>query len=193
MSEEKNSFLDSRPQSLCLMCGKCCRVATTPIPYQELKQLAKDGDEGAIDFLDIFEPYPSVEEARKADAKTVDNIILAIETDDIHTKNNITFYKCKHILENNLCGIYKNRKELCDRFPSSPWAIVPPDCGFKEWLGEKREQIKVLVRKQKENLKIAESLLPEAVNPQQEERIQSTIEKIKRTIEFYSKYGSKDW
>jgi len=193
MSEAKNTFLESRPQSLCLMCGRCCRTVTAPISYDELKQLVNDGDEGAIDFLEIFEPYDSIEAARTSDERTVNNVLQAIQTDDILTKTDITFYKCKHLLENNLCGIYENRKELCDRFPSSPWAIIPPGCGFEKWLAEKREEKRQAIREQKENLIYAESLLTEAITEQQKERIQITIDNIRHTISLYAKYGANDW
>jgi len=193
MSEDKSNFLKTRPQSHCLMCGKCCKVSTTPILHQELKRLADEGDEGAIDFLEIFEPYPSIEDAKNVDEKTVENILERIQTDDIHTKNNVTFYKCKHILADNSCGIYESRKELCDRFPASPWAIVPPGCGFEAWLEEKREEKKQEIIKQKENLIYVETLLTQAKTPQQREKIESTRENIKRTISLYEKYGANDW
>lgn len=197
MKKNTNNFIESRPQKLCLMCGRCCRMSTTPIPYEELKILAEQGDEGAKDFLELFEPYESIEEARKIDARIVDNIMNALNENNIYdnsyNKNNIKFYKCRYIQDNNLCGIYQYRKELCDRFPSSPWAVAPPGCGFEGWLAEKREEMVQKVRKQKENLKIAERLLEEAETDEQKERIKITINNIKETINVFAKYGANDW
>ena len=134
MSDINDEFVKSRPQRLCHMCGKCCRISTTPYPYEELKAKVEEGHEGAIDFLDIFEPYPSIESAREVDAGIVDNIINGLKEDNNYDEKTLTFYRCRYIMDNNLCGIYLNRKKLCDNFPVSPWAVVPPDCGFEGWL-----------------------------------------------------------
>lgn len=193
MDEGVNNFINSRPQRLCHKCGDCCRVSTTPIPYEELKKLVSQDDENAKDFLEIFEPYESIEAASNVNKKIVDNIINALKRGEIFDEKNITFYKCKYILDNNLCGIYENRKELCDRFPSSPWAIIPPGCGFEGWIFQKKEELKQKVRKQKENLLIAETLLLKAKTTKQQEDIKTTIKNIKNTINAYAKYGADNW
>lgn len=184
---------NNKPQELCKMCGKCCRVVTTPHTNEELKRLKNDGDIGAIDFLEIFEPYESIEEARKNDEKTVNNIINSIKSNDVINENSLTFYKCKYIQDNNKCAIYNERKELCKRFPSSPWAIVPPECGYEEWLAQKREEIKQKVIQQKKNLLEVEELLKNAKNEEERKRIEITRNNIKNTIEAFAKYGAKNW
>lgn len=197
MSEGINNFLESRPQRLCHMCGRCCRMSTTPITYEEMQVMAAQGDKGAKDFLELFIPYESIEEARLVDARIVDNIVNALNNSNIYgdayNEKVLKFYRCRHILDNNLCGIYQNRKELCDRFPSSPWAVIPPGCGFEGWIFQKREELKQKIRKQKENILFAQTLLAEATTPEQKERINTTIENIKNTISLYAKYGSEDW
>ena len=184
-------FFEERPQRLCKMCGKCCKLSTTTLPYNELKTMCDEGHEGAVDFLRIFEPYDSIEEARKNSPQTVDNIVKSLENNP-EARKSLTFYKCKYIQDNNLCGIYQDRPELCDRFPASPWAVVPPGCGFEGWLFQKSEALKQKVRKQKENLLDFEIMLQTAT-PEQAEKIQAAIEKTKNIIESYSKYGSADW
>lgn len=182
-----------KPQSLCKMCGKCCRVVTTSNKYEKLKKLKEEGDIGAIDFLEIFEPYDSIEDAIKQEEQTVENILKIIKKDDIFNEKDITFYRCKFLKENNLCEIYNERKELCKRFPSSAWAIVPPGCGFEDWLAEKREEIKKKVIQQKKNLLEVEELLKNAKNDDERKRIEVTRNNIKNTINAFSKYGAEQW
>lgn len=197
MEKSVNTFIESRPQEFCLMCGRCCRMSTAAVPYEEMKIMAEQGDKGAIDFLEIFEPYESIEAARSVDEKVVDNIVKILNNDNIYdeayNEQNLTFYRCRYILENNLCGIYENRKELCDRFPSSAWAVTPPGCGFEGWMAQRREELKQRVRKQKQNLLRTEELLSQAKTDEQRERIKITMENIRQTINLYAKYGANDW
>lgn len=193
IKKESNNFYESRPQRLCLMCGKCCKTVTTSIKYEELQKLAKLGDDSSIDFLEIFEPYNSIEEAKKSDKKTVENILSSFKKGNIENEENITFYKCKHLLENNKCAIYEDRKALCDRFPSSPWAVVPPGCGYEGWLFQEREKIKQAIRKQKEGLIFLKEEIKNTTNIELQEKTRQTIENIENTIKLYEKYGSKDW
>lgn len=187
-----NKFINERPQRLCLMCGKCCRVATTVLSYDELLMLFQNGDEGAKDFLNIFEPYSSIEEARKVSAETVDNVLRCFDG-SFEEKEKITFYKCKYISANNLCGIYKKRPLLCDRFPTSPWAIVPPGCGFCGYMFKKREEYKMRVRLLKEDLIEFELMLKDEKNEEKINKIKSGIVKINEIIKLFKKYGSEDW
>ena len=193
MSKANEDFINSRPQRLCKMCGRCCRLSTTPYPYEELKAKVAEGTQGAMDFLELFEPYPSIDAAREADAAIVDNIIKGLKEDDNFVEEKLTFYRCRHIKDDNLCGIYLNRKELCDRFPSSPWAVAPPGCGFDGWLFQKREERKQKVRHLKENILDFEIMLEKEQVPEQIAKINEAIEKTKEIIGYYSKYGSQDW
>lgn len=192
VSYEEN-YLDKRPQSLCKMCGKCCRLSTTSKPYAVLKQMAQEGDEGAIDFLEIFEPYKSIEEARKVDSATVDNIIELLSLDGNYNEQNTTFYHCKYIQPDNLCGRYLERKTLCKHFPATPWAIVPPGCGFEGWLFWKREEIKQNVRKEKEELLELKLLKKRTKDEETLKKIELVEQKLQRNIDMYKKYGSEEW
>ena len=185
-------FIESRPQELCLMCGRCCRVATTPKLHKDLVKLAEDGDESAKEFLTLFEPYSSIEDARKVDAKIVDNILKVIESagEDI---NKVTFYRCKYIMDNNLCGRYKDRLDICKRFPSTMYAVVPPGCGFEGWLFQKKEEIKKKVRQYKEIRLELEVGLKMSQDVEIIKRNEEAIRKIDNIIERYAKYGAKDW
>lgn len=187
-----DKFIESRPQRLCQMCGKCCKVATTFKTYEELLELANNGDESAKDFLKIFEPYPSINAARKVSPETVDNIIESLKHSTAPVEK-LTFYKCKHVSENNLCGIYQNRPEVCERFPASPWAVIPPGCGFEGYLFQKREDLKQKIRKQKEAIIELEAQLKIVKDPDMFKRIEETITRAKNLVEAFAQYGAKDW
>ena len=185
MKEQNDFFWERRPQSLCKMCGKCCRIATTSTPYSELLKLAEEGHEGAINFLEIFEPYPSVEDAMLVDKTLVENIGY---------DENTTFYHCRYIQKNNLCGRYDIRKELCRHFPSSAFAIVPPNCGFKDWLKQEQEKIVQKVKDAKiERLAYQKELLKPTCTPEKQELLKKLITKLDAYIENYAKYGSHEW
>ena len=194
MTSYEESYLNTRPQSLCHMCGKCCRVVTTPTPYNKLKRMAFQGDEGAKDFLSIFVPYESIEAAREVDAGVVDNILNLLKADNPDLKEDeMTFYCCKYLQDDNKCSNYENRPTLCRHFQSTPWAIVPPGCGFEGWLFGKREEDKERVRHAKEELLELELLKSKYDEPKILNKISSVEAKLHRTIDFYKKYGSENW
>lgn len=192
MVNDTENFLSKRPQRLCHMCGRCCRVVTTSVPYNELVKLAESGDEGAKDFLSIFVPYESVSAARCVDSEVVDNIIN-LQKQDGNYREDITFYYCKYLQDNNLCSRYETRLTLCKHCPSSPWVIVPPGCGFEGWLFWQREEIKQKIRRSKEELLELKLLKKRMSNPETLEKIAKVEQKINRNINMYSKYGSLDW
>ena len=193
MSIYEDNYLKKRPQSLCHMCGRCCRVVTTPKPYDELKRLEAENDEGAIAFLKIFVPYPSREAARQVDRELVDNIITKLSEDGSYQEDKMTFYGCKYLLDDNMCSIYEERPTLCRHCPCSPWAIVPPGCGFEAWLFLKREEDKQKVRKAKEDYLELQLLKTKTKDPENLRKIESVENKIKHTIEIFKKYGSENW
>ncbi len=193
MNSYEENYLAKRPQHLCHMCGKCCRVVTTSTPYSQLQKMAKDGDKGAIDFLTLFEPYDSIESARKIDKDTVDNIINRLEIDGKFDEKEITFYGCKYLQDNNLCSRYETRLDLCKHCPSTPWSIVPPGCGFEGWLFWQREEVKQKIRKSKEELLELKLLRMRTNDENILKKIASVEHKIQTSIEFYKKYGSENW
>lgn len=192
MDNYEANYLNKRPD-LCRMCGKCCRVVTTSVPYDELKAKADSGDEGAIDFLDIFVPFESIEAARAVDSGIVDNIINGLNSDGVSETENLTFYTCKYLQDNNLCGKYEERKTLCKHFPSTPWAIVPPCCGFEGWLFLKREEIKQKIRKSKEDLLELKVLRNKVTDEDTLKKIDAVEHKILSNIELYKNRGSENW
>lgn len=193
MSSYEENYLAKRPQHLCHMCGKCCRVVTTSLSYAELKQMEEDGDKGAVDFLSLFVPYDSIESARNVDAGVVDNIINRLKSDGSFDEKEITFYGCKYLQDNNLCSRYETRLDLCKHCPSTPWSIVPPGCGFEGWLFWQREEIKQKIRKSKEELLELKLLRMRTKDENTLQKINIVEHKIQRGIDFYKKYGSENW
>lgn len=193
MGSYEETYLARRPQELCHMCGRCCRVVTTQKSHKELKRLAELGDKMACEFLKIFEPYCSIEAARKVDKELVDNVIERLSIDGNFNEENTTFYRCKYLLEDNLCSIYEERPVLCRHCPSTPWSIVPPGCGFEGWLFLEREKAKEKIRRSKEELLELELLKKRKVNETILKRIEAVEHKINSSIELYKKYGSYDW
>lgn len=194
MSSYEENYLKKRPQSLCKMCGKCCRVVTnTKYTYDEIKKLAREGNEFALDFLKIFEPYPSIEAAREVDAGIVDNIKKYLEMDGNYHEEKMTFYKCKYLLDNNMCSIYEERPTLCIHCPSSGWVVVPPGCGFEAWLFLQREEDKQKVRRAKEEYLELQLLKRKTKDAAILEKITSVEKKIQHTIDIFKAYGSDNW
>ena len=193
MGNYEENYLAKRPQYLCNMCGKCCRVVTTSVPYKGLLEMSAKGDKGAKDFLSLFVPYESIEAARKVDAEVVDNIINRLIDDGNYREDEITFYGCKYLQDNNLCSRYENRLDLCRHCPSSPWSIVPPGCGFEGWLFWQREEIKQKIRRSKEELLELNLLRMRTKDEETLKRISSVEHKITKNIEAYKKYGSENW
>lgn len=193
MGSYEENYLAKRPQHLCHMCGKCCRVVTTSTPYAQLKSMAESGDKGATDFLSLFEPYSSIEAARNVDADVVDNIINRLKNDGKFDENNITFYGCRFLQDNNLCSRYETRLDLCKHCPSTPWSIVPPNCGFEGWLFWQREEIKQKIRKSKEELLELQILRMKTIDKEVLKKIDAVEHKIQKSIDFYKKYGSENW
>lgn len=191
VSYEEN-YLEKRPQRLCKMCGKCCRMATNAFTFQKINSLSEN-NESAKEFLEIFEPYKSIEDARKVDEKTVDNVINLLKLDNNFDKKNTTFYHCRYLQPDNLCSKYKSRPTLCNHFPSTPWAIVPPGCGFEGWLFWKREEIKHKVRIEKEELIELKLLKKRTQDENTLKKIELVEQKICRNINLYKKYGSENW
>jgi len=129
------------PQHLCNTCGKCCRMATFKggLTYEQVKKLAESMDEdpvqveGARDFLSIFVPYNSTEEARKVEPEFVDETLKRLGKKD----DEMSFFYCRYIGDNNLCMIHEDRPALCRMYPfPHEKTLYFKGCGFKEQ-GEK--------------------------------------------------------
>ena len=194
ISNESVVYTSDFPQHLCKMCGKCCKAITTPYTHEELVQLAAEGQEEAKVFVDIFERYSSVEEAKKAVPDHVENILNFFKKGNPDfDESKITFYHCPHITEDNLCSIHSTRPDCCRRAPRNGWSLFPPNCGFKGWQFLHQEKAKASVRKLKEYLLELE-LLPDSYYLK--ERNMTVLEMkefINSKIRPWEKYGATVW
>ncbi|MEW5820265.1 MAG: YkgJ family cysteine cluster protein, partial [Cyanobacteriota bacterium] len=136
------------PSHLCNNCGKCCKAAINRNSYERIKEMSAKGISEAVDFLSIFEPYESVDDAKNVVAEHVEQLQKLVG----YRYDNLTLYHCKYITENNLCSIYERRPKVCMDAPNEAWAIIPPGCGYYGWLFELREHAKKYVRALKQYL-----------------------------------------
>ncbi|MDX2084052.1 MAG: YkgJ family cysteine cluster protein [Candidatus Melainabacteria bacterium] len=149
---------------LCHKCGRCCRSATTYHSYQKLLELAGQGDKEAIDFLSIFEPYESVEAALAAVPEQVEQVLDVVRKRVDMDEAELTFYHCRFVTPEGLCGIYERRPRCCKEAPGHGWAVMPPGCGFEGWQFEQREKQKRMVRDLKSTAYLLAQMSPDGVS-----------------------------
>jgi Fe-S-cluster containining protein len=186
--------LDSLPD-LCHKCGKCCRSATTYNSYKKLQELCEKGDKEAIDFLEIFEPYESIEAARAVVPEQVEQVLDVISRRKDMNLDEVTFYHCRYVTEEGLCGIYERRPRCCREAPAHGWSVMPPGCGFEGWQFEQREKQKRMIRELKTIAYTMEQLSPDGVT--HPVRPDTTIADLKRTVDdkikAWKPFGSEYW
>ena len=194
MEPEKNTIEQEEfPQYLCKMCGKCCRSITSNYTHAELEKMAEDGSDEARVFIDIFKPFLSIDEARKIVPEQIDQILEELKISENFDINKVTFYYCKHISDDNKCGIYNQRPECCKRAPNNGWSCMPPGCGFEGWQFEQREKTKQKVRKLKEYLVTARAIAEDGNIPGKNMTVKELEKIIEIKIKPWEKYGSKYW
>lgn len=113
----------------CVGCATCCNLACSEFSPEELKQKAEQGDNFASQFLSVFIPYKSKEEARKVYPEYIAMLDEAKE-------DNVYFYHCPKLTADKRCSDYENRPQICRDFPDNPLSILPKACGYKKWKEE---------------------------------------------------------
>lgn len=137
----------------CKCTGQCCRCASPSSASTKLLEKAANGNGFARDFFSIFTPYLSVEDARKINPGSVDRSLNACKSPTSEVKpDEVVFYYCKYISDENKCLIYEDRPQLCRDYPDSPFLVFPPNCAYEGWSRECREKYKGL-KEELENLK----------------------------------------
>ena len=122
-------ILDYRSQFGCIGCGTCCKLACSEFSPEQLKEKALNGDKFASQFLSVFVPYPSKEDARKIYPEYI-RLLEDSKEDDVY------FYHCPKLNKDNRCYDYENRPQICRDFPDNPLALLPKSCGFQKWKEE---------------------------------------------------------
>lgn len=113
----------------CKGCATCCNLACSEFSPDELKQKAENGDNFANQFLSVFIPYETRDEAAKIYPE-----YLKLLDDTIEEP--VYFYHCPKLNECKRCSDYENRPKICRVFPDNPLSILPKSCGFYEWRQE---------------------------------------------------------
>lgn len=147
------------PLPQCKMQGCCCRGASPSVPYHQLLRKAAQGETFARDFFTIFVPYDSHESARAVEAGLVERTLKAAEKDSgFEGPEDVVFYKCRYIGDDNKCQIWEDRPQLCRAYPDTPFVVFAPGCAFEPWskavrakYAEIQEDLKNL-KKQKQSL-----------------------------------------
>lgn len=133
------AIMDKKNEYECNKCGDCCRLAVSEYSYEQLKQRAFRGDKFSKDFLSVFVPFNTVEDAKKANPEYFD--ALGDLVDD-----KTYYYYCPK-LKDNLCSDYENRPDICKDFPHNPLKLLPSRCSFNAWRIEVSKQSMLLKAK----------------------------------------------
>lgn len=180
---------------LCHKCGRCCKSATTYNSHKKLLEMAANGVKDAVDFLSVFEPYDSIEDARLVVPDQVEQVLHVVESRDDMKLEDVTFYHCRYVTDEGLCGIYERRPRCCQEAPGHGWAVMPPGCGFEGWQFEQREKQKRMIRDLKTSAYIMEQMSPDGVH--HPVRPEATLADLRATvvekIKPWKLFGSEYW
>ena len=135
------SIMDKKSEYECNKCGACCRLAVSEYSYEQLKQRAMRGDKFSSDFVSVFVPYESEEEAKKVNPEYFELLNTLVEDDKIY------YYYCPKLGNDNLCTIYENRPDICKDFPHNPLKLLPSECSYNEWKNAVAHQAMLLKAK----------------------------------------------
>lgn len=151
-------ILDYREKFSCTGCTTCCNLACSEFSPDELAQKAKNQDNFANQFLSIFVPYETREEAQHVYPEYLELLKDTIDED-------VYFYHCPKLNEHGRCSDYENRPQICRDFPDNPLSILPKSCGFYGWR-EEVQPVALMLHSMLEILNYYKDKIrdPEAVN-----------------------------
>lgn len=135
-----NMIMDKKCEYECNKCGDCCRLAVSEYSYDQLKQRAARGDKYSEDFVSVFVPYKTEEEAKAVNPEYFELLGTLIEDTKAY------YYYCPK-LKDNLCSDYENRPDICKDFPHNPLKLLPSRCSFNAWREEIAKQAMLLKAK----------------------------------------------
>ena len=123
------NMMEKRNAYTCAKCAACCKLAASQYSYEQLKQRAMRGDKFSKDFISVFVPYKTEEDAKAANPEYFELLNKLVEDEKIY------YYYCPK-LEGNLCSDYENRPSVCKDFPHNPLKLLPSACSYNEWKRE---------------------------------------------------------
>ncbi len=135
------SLMDKRNEYECNKCGACCKLAVSEYSYAQLKQRALKGDKFSEDFVSVFVPYETEDEAKKVNPEYFELLNKLVEDSKIY------YYHCPKLGDDNLCTIYEQRPNICKNFPHNPLKLLPSECSFNAWKDEVAHQAMLLKAK----------------------------------------------
>jgi|GEM_PF-339285 Uncharacterised protein family (UPF0153). len=139
----KNTYkmiMDKKNEYSCNCCGDCCRLAVSEYSYEQLKQRAARGDKFSQDFVSVFVPYKTEEEAKAVNPEYFDLLNSLVEDEKTY------YYYCPK-LKGSLCSNYENRPNICKDFPHNPLKLLPSRCSYNTWRAEISKQALLLKAK----------------------------------------------
>ena len=125
-------LLESKNKYKCACCAMCCKLACSEFSQQELLDKANNGDRFAKQFISVFVPYETKDAAKSVFPEYIDLLEKTHESD-------VYFYHCPKVTEDNKCGDYENRPQICRDFPDNPLALLPKFCAYVKWKEEVQE------------------------------------------------------
>ena len=132
-----NEILLERSKYSCQGCATCCNLACSEFSPEELELRAQNGDKFAKQFLSVFIPYQSKEEARKIYPEYIELL-------ENNKEEAVYFYHCPKLTEDKICSDYENRPQICRDFPDNPLTLLPKSFGFCEWKNKHEEMTLLL-------------------------------------------------
>ena len=123
-------IMDKRDKYECNKCGACCKLAVSEYSYTQLKQRAMKGDKFAEDFVSVFVPYATEEEAKSVNPEFFALLNRLVEEEKIY------YYYCPKLGSDNLCTMYEDRPNVCKDYPNNPLRLLPSTCSFNVWKKE---------------------------------------------------------
>lgn len=124
-----SEILAYRENFSCVGCATCCNLACSEFPPEVLKEKAYNGDNFASQFLSVFIPYSSKEEAQKVYPEYIKML-------EDNKEEDVYFYHCPKLNDCKRCSDYENRPQICRDFPDNPLSILPKSCGYYKWKQE---------------------------------------------------------
>ena len=162
--------------NLCNRCGVCCRY----IPVDTKNKIL---------YRDSIKPL-----TEEFEALLIPQTGIIPNFNDIYPtialRQDVIFFRCKFLLNENICSNPQKPQE-CKDFPKSAMACIPEYCGYSGTQFLKSEEHKQKIRKMKEEILHYEALMID--EPQNKRGYQKIIERLQAFIDKYAVYGSEDW